>query len=329
MTLLATTIEGGPAERLRERALRAAGDPRIDAARAVLAELAPGRRAVAAALAAERARGLDALADLARRAHARYLELVAAAARRTPLARIRHLVDRRLATDEPEFNDDAAAPEALRREVIEGLARFNRLVLAYRTFAALLAPLAAAAARAAPSRPVRILELASGHGEVALYLAAWGRARGLRLEVTGSDIGEDYVRLGTEKAARRGLPVRYERLDALALDLEDGAYDIVVNTQTLHHFPPPAVARLFAESTRVGRAALFIDAVRGLANFVLVAGLTKAFFSRPMSHDAVISVRKMYAASELLLLAGLGPAAGRARIFARFPGYSVVRFEPG
>lgn len=319
-----TTLEGSPLERLRERALSAAGDPRLGAARAVLADLAPERRAVLAALAGDRARGLEALSDLAGRAHARYRDAVAAASRRSPLARLRHLVDERLATDEPEYNDSASTPEAVRLRVIEGLAAWNRMVLAYRSFIAVLAPLLPTRAR----RPVRVLELASGHGEFALYLAAWARARGLALEVTGSDIGDDYVRLGAEKAARRGLPVRFEKLDALALDIEDGAYDLVFNTQTLHHFSPPAVARLFAEAARAGRAAAFIDGERSLGTLALVGLSTRALFSREMSHDAVISCRRFFAAGELLLLAGLGPAGARARISSRFPGYTVVGFDP-
>jgi SAM-dependent methyltransferase len=303
------------------------GDLRPVVAREVLASVADERRAVAERLASDRRGGLEALEALANRAHRLFRERLRERAGRAPLARARVAIDDLLATDETELLDRDDVPDETRREIIESLARFNRAILAYRRFAGLVAPLAEAAAARRGGRPVRILELGSGHGELAFHLVDWAAARGLAVEVTASDYADVYVELGNRAAAARKAPVRYLKLNAFDIGLESGSQDVVLMTQTLHHFSPGQLARLFAEATRVGASALLIDGWRSLPLLVALGITFAALFPRSARHDAMISTRKFYSAPELALLAGLTPAAARSRVFFAPPGYSVVRFD--
>ncbi len=296
-----------------------------EVARRVLDSLVPERAEVRVVYARDRSAGLEATARLAGEAVRRYASGLEEAARGHPLSALKLAIDKKLRTERPEHMDLDATPEPVRLQIIEGLALWNRLVRAYPTFVRAVAPLVEAAA-AAGRRPARVLELASGHGELLAHVAEWAAGHGIEVELTGSDIVPAYVKLGEEKARARGAPVRYRVLDALDLgDVEDGAFDVVLLTQTLHHFAPGQVARLFAEGSRVARTgALFLDPARSVAVLAFVGAVTRAFFSRPMHEDAVTSMRKVRTDAEYELLAGVAPLAGRAQVRFVLPGYTAV-----
>lgn len=297
-----------------------------EVARRVLDELVPERADVRALYGRDRAAGLEATARLADEAVRRYARALEEAARGHPLAALKLRIDKTLRTDRPEHMDLDATPTPVRVQIIEGLALWNRLVRAYPTFVRAVAPLIEAAATSASERPVRVLELASGHGELLAHIADWAAAREIDVELVGSDIVPAYVELGERKARERGVPVQYRVLDALDLgQLEDCEFDVLVLSQTLHHFAPGQVARLFAEGSRVARTgALFLDPARSLAVLAFVGAVTRAFFAKPMHEDAVTSMRKVRTDAEYELLAGIAPVAGRAEVRFVLPAYTAV-----
>lgn len=75
----------------------------------------------------------------------------------------------------------------------------------------------------AGSNPRRILDVASGTGDLALALAR----RMKEAKVTGADISEGMLAIAREKAGRAGLADRTEFVagDAEALDFADGSFD--------------------------------------------------------------------------------------------------------
>jgi demethylmenaquinone methyltransferase/2-methoxy-6-polyprenyl-1,4-benzoquinol methylase len=70
----------------------------------------------------------------------------------------------------------------------------------------------------------RALDVCCGTGDLALELA---RRVGADGEVVGCDFSEPMLELARGKAARRGIEVRFEWADALALPYEDGTFDAV------------------------------------------------------------------------------------------------------
>jgi demethylmenaquinone methyltransferase / 2-methoxy-6-polyprenyl-1,4-benzoquinol methylase len=69
-----------------------------------------------------------------------------------------------------------------------------------------------------------VLDVATGTGDLALELASRVGSSG---EVVGSDFSERMLELAREKAALRGLPVRFETGNALALPYDDASFDAV------------------------------------------------------------------------------------------------------
>jgi len=105
-----------------------------------------------------------------------------------------------------------------------------------------------------------VLEVASGSGGPALYLA-----RNARCRVTGIDANESGVATATELAARSGQngPVRFTAADANArLPFETNSFDALLCIDSMNHFPDRlAVLREWHRVLKPGGRAVFTDPV--------------------------------------------------------------------
>ncbi len=72
-------------------------------------------------------------------------------------------------------------------------------------------------------RPARILDLATGTGDLALLLKQTAPGA----EVVGADFAPPMLELARKKARERGLAVRFLEADALALPFPEGAFDAI------------------------------------------------------------------------------------------------------
>jgi 2-polyprenyl-3-methyl-5-hydroxy-6-metoxy-1,4-benzoquinol methylase len=220
------------------------------------------------------------------------------------LAKVGAAIDAALRTDAVEHMDAEGYPEKGKLGIALGLHMMNVASASYRRFFTVLLPILRHV-EATHARPARVLELASGAGGFAFALDALARRRGVRVEVTASDIVPLYVSRGQERAAREGVPVTFRHLDALDMEsVGDGDYDIVFIAQSVHHFSPGQLARMIAESRRVATTAFVsVDGYRSLGMVAFVSGTAILSLWPAMVHDAVISVRKFYGEAELEAIA--------------------------
>jgi SAM-dependent methyltransferase len=297
--------------------------------------IGPHRSALAKRLADERAAPLAYMTEgvLSRDAAtvARFDDLVADAlatlrADRPPgLARLLTEIDSAFQREGEELLDDPFFPEHERVRVLETLDRFNRDSEAYGRWMRLVEPLVERAQQS-HGGPARVLELAAGHGSFALAVA---EHFGDRVEVTASDIRDEYLELGRRRTRGRAQRVRFVLQDATDLrDVHD--VDILLCTQSLHHFPPGMVARMVGEASRAARAgALFVDGERSIESLLLAVPVLFAYGRTwPVLHDSVVSVRRMLSAEEMRLVASLAPGVPddvRVEVDRLAPGYVTVR----
>ncbi|HLQ66644.1 MAG TPA: bifunctional demethylmenaquinone methyltransferase/2-methoxy-6-polyprenyl-1,4-benzoquinol methylase UbiE [Candidatus Limnocylindrales bacterium] len=94
----------------------------------------------------------------------------------------------------------------------------------------------------------RVLDCATGTGDLAL---AFKRSVGARGEVVATDFCEEMLALGPAKAARAGLPVRFEQADLLSLPYADASFDVVSVAFGIRNVEDPA--RGIREMARVAR----------------------------------------------------------------------------
>jgi hypothetical protein len=237
--------------------------------------------------------------------------------------RAAHAIDRALYVNRPEWLDDPSFDAALRVRALDRLDRMNETLGNYDSFLSAVAPLVDRARAAGVERPT-IVDLASGHAMFAVLMALHFGAREGRVRVVATDLLPEYLELGRAQAKRLGLRtgamdfVVQDALDLRDLESKIGARaDVVCCTQSVHHFPPGMVARMFAEATAAARhGALVIDGERNPFALLLVAivGSIVGRGSLPFMHDALVSMRRMYTEQELALIAALSPARDRIAV---------------
>ncbi len=227
-------------------------------------------------------------------------------------------------TDEEEYLDDPDLDRDMRVRLLSTLDSLNSTLGNYDAFVRAMEPLMH------PDRPTRVLDLAAGHGGFAIAAARMARDRGAALEVTATDLKQEYLDIGREVAEREGLDVRFFVQDALDLsNLARGEYDVVMCTQSLHHFPAGMIARLFREAAGVaGRGVVLIDGCRSVMHGMLLPVLGAIRYrDRAFGHDAWVSFRRFFAPEELGLVVGLGPEGDAVEAKWMRPAHCLVRWR--
>lgn len=226
--------------------------------------------------------------------------------------RLDHRVDRALfQRKHEEYIDNVHESADERENLIQGLDKVNRAVLAYRWFYRALEHFV----RQMPGDECSVLDIGSGHGAFAIRLARRKRMGGKRVRVVGSDLNPDYVQRAQEEAEARGVDIEFKVLDALALHTLPERFDVITSTQTIHHFQPAMLARVIASAQRNARhGVVFLDARRSpLTLLGAMVGTSVLGRDRKLVHDGVVSVRRMYSPAELEMLAACAPGGERLR----------------
>ena len=245
----------------------------------------------------------------------------------SPLTSLYDALDQRLYRNDPELLDDPTFPAEARSKGLDGLHRLNELLGSYEAFLLALMPLVELAEQRG-RRPVRIHDLAAGHAGFAVFLA---QRLGSRVAMEASDIKDEYLDLGRARARALGAEVSFYCEDALAIDgpLRRGV-DILICTQSVHHFPAGMVARMIGEAARAATTGVLIaDAERSWLFYGLV-GLVSAIHGRSwvLTHDGMVSLRRMFYEEELGLLAALAPGlppGARLETGTFLPAHAFVR----
>jgi SAM-dependent methyltransferase len=232
--------------------------------------------------------------------------------------RFAHAVDRVVHKNSAEWLDDPAFDETLRVRTLERLDRMNEAIGAYDAFFAAIEPSIDRARSAGVDRPI-IVDLASGHAMFAVALALRFGAREAKVRVIATDLAPEYLEIGRARAKKLAMNddmISFMQQDAL--DLRDlparvgASIDVVTCTQTIHHFAPGMVSRLFAEASAAARhGAILVDGERNPFALAMITGVSVALGrgSVPFLHDAFVSMRRMYTEQELALFAMLAPGS--------------------
>ena len=213
----------------------------------------------------------------------------------------------------PELMDDPAIDPAAHRHALAGLARLNR----FSNSVGVLWPAIAKLSRQL-QRTVKVLDVATGSGDVPRKLLARATLAGVSLEVSGCDLSATAI----EEASRQQSGVRFFVHDALHDRLPTG-FDVVTCSLFLHHLSEDEAVALFANmENAAGRMILVNDLVRSRFNYCAVWFACRVLTrSRVVWFDGPASVRSAFTPAEALALAeraGLSGATVRGKFPSRF-----------
>lgn len=169
------------------------------------------------------------------------------------------------------------------------------------------------------ARPLRLLDIASGGGDVPIGIAKRIRRAGLPITIEGCDISNTALEIAARKAKNAGLPVRFFSFNAIADPLPAG-YDIVTTSLFLHHLEESDARQLFRRLFESDvKLVLVNDLIRSVLGYWLSYIGARILTRSPVVHvDGPMSVEGAFTPAEALALA---QAAGwdSATVERRFP----------
>ena len=190
------------------------------------------------------------------------------------------------------------APAELARTLAD-LARINRAFGATRVVLDHLEPLL----DRRPS-PIRILDVGTGYADLPRAIVERARRRGQRIRIDALD-RHGGIRAWAARSCAAYPEIHLRDGDALALPYPDRSVDVALASQLLHHMEGKEPVRLLRELRRVARHAVVVgDLRRGVWPFAVTwAVLHLVSRSRLIWHDGPLSIRRGFAAAELLEMA--------------------------
>lgn len=218
----------------------------------------------------------------------------------------------------PELMDDPSIDPADHRRALAALARLNRVS----NSAGVLWPAIRDLARRL-SRAVRVLDVATGSGDVPAGLATRAARTGVALEISACDLSPTAIDL----ARQRTRDVRFFVHDAINEKLPPG-YDVVTCSLFLHHLSSDEGASLLVNMRQAaGRLILVNDLARSRFNYLGVWFACRLLTRSPVVRfDGPASVRSAYTPGEAIELAERAGLHG-SRVRARFPARFLLTWE--
>jgi len=182
------------------------------------------------------------------------------------------------------------------RACLVDLSRVNRWTLAYRPTLAFLDRIVA---QGLPKgRPLEVLDIGSGYGDMLREIDIWASRRGISVSLTGVDLNP-WSRKAASEATAPSQKIRWITEDAFTYEPPAGI-DVVVSSLFTHHLPNPLVIRFLQWMQASARLGWFINDLHRhpipyhfFLRFAAIAG-----YHHFVQHDGPISVARAFARSD-------------------------------
>lgn len=198
-----------------------------------------------------------------------------------------------------ELMDDDSLGDSELFRALRGLSRINRLSGSAR----LLWPfLAAQAARL--DRPIRVLDIATGSGDIPIALKKRALATGIEIEIHACDRNLKALHFAKAKSKAAGGRIWFFPLDALNEPLPLG-YDIITCSLFLHHLNNTQAAILLKKLSEAAGSGFIINDLRRERFALALAFAATRLVSRSqvLRTDGVRSIQNAFTVQELTQLA--------------------------
>jgi SAM-dependent methyltransferase len=213
--------------------------------------------------------------------------------------------------------DDDTVDYATLRACLVDLAKVNRWTLAHRPTLAFLNGLHRRGLWP-KDRPLRLLDVGSGYGDLIRTVDRWAARKGLAIELTGLDLSPWSERAATEATAP-GRPIAWVTGDVFD---DTPPADVITSSLFTHHLSDALVVRFLAAMETRAQIGWFVnDLHRHPLPYGGFAILSKAMGWHPfVQHDGPISIARAFTAADWRqFIAQAGLSAEAVRVAWRFP----------
>jgi SAM-dependent methyltransferase len=193
-----------------------------------------------------------------------------------------------------EWMDEPCTYEEF-RACLHDLAVVNRLTLAYRPTRIWLERLVRGLDRSAlEDRPLHIVDVGCGQGDMLRYLARWAKRASIPVRLSGIDLNP-YAARAASTIASEGTSIEWITSDAFSFAPPSGI-DVVISSLFTHHLPEDEIVCFLQWMEREARYGWFInDLHRAVLPYQLFRLLAWAARWHPfVQHDGPISFRRSF-----------------------------------
>ncbi|CAN5512646.1 class I SAM-dependent methyltransferase [soil metagenome] len=199
----------------------------------------------------------------------------------------------------PELMDDPSLDYGSHVSALLGLERLNAASGGPSSIWAEIEPVARLL-----NRPVRILDIATGGGDIPIAIYRMAQKAGVAVEIVASDISSDALKYAAESAAKKGAKIEFFPLDIFKDELPSN-FDVIMTSLFTHHLDADDVIMLLRKMSGAARFKVIVnDLVRSEMSYVSVWLATRLLSRSPIVHyDGPVSVNASYTPSEFLNMA--------------------------
>lgn len=215
----------------------------------------------------------------------------------------------------PELMDDPQLDPQAHARALAGLRRVNSIS---RADAILWNPLLKLA-QSRPDQPLRILDVATGSGDVPMKLVKRFQRQNISVQMSACDISPTAIAETQQRAATDKILLNCFTCDVLGQPIP-GEFDVVVCSLFLHHFDPPEVTTILRRMAEAAKVAVFVNDLRRCSTGWWAAYIGTRILSRsPIVHyDGPVSVTAAYTLTEMEQMANDAGLVG-AKASNRWP----------
>jgi 2-polyprenyl-3-methyl-5-hydroxy-6-metoxy-1,4-benzoquinol methylase len=154
-----------------------------------------------------------------------------------------------------------------------------------------------------PDQSYRVLDLATGAGDIPRVIADWARERGISVRIDAVDANPSTLEIARKHSAGYS-EIQFLRGNVLDYTTRE-TYDLVCCSLAVHHFSQEDAARLLRCCRELShRFVLVSDLERSLATLAGVYALTALIYREPMTQfDGRLSARRAFSFDEFRALA--------------------------
>ncbi len=196
--------------------------------------------------------------------------------------------------------DDPTLDRKRHFDALRGLARLNGLSVSARI---LWLPIGRLARERKVDR-LRILDVATGAGDLPIRLWKKAQRANLKLDIHGVDVSPQALEFAKRNAAAHGAPIEFSEFNVLRQELPQG-YDVVISSLFFHHLEEQHARTLLLKMTEAARSMVLVnDLRRSLGGWVLAQAAARTLTRSDVVHfDAPASVRAAWTIPEIRNLA--------------------------